>query len=133
MSRKTILIVEDDVPLNMAFTKYLRARGYTIENAYSVESTLTHLKAAQAPDVVILDLGLVDGNSGPILKRLSEPRYEKTAVIIVSGSAFSREFGYAMPLNVVETLLKPVSPRALAALVNEITGTPAASPASAAL
>lgn len=61
MTGKTILIVDDDKDLLLALSVRLTSHGYQILRAADAATAI--LKAAQdKPDLIILDLGLPDGN-----------------------------------------------------------------------
>ena len=73
MTGKTILVVEDDKDLLFALSVRLASGGYNILRA--PDATTAILKAAQdKPDLILLDLGLPDGNGFvvmDIVKQLS--------------------------------------------------------------
>jgi DNA-binding response OmpR family regulator len=115
----SILIVEDNVNLNLMFTKYLKAHGYAITNAYSLRAALDMLASLPAPNVIVVDLELPDGSSNAILKMLKHPKFERTRVVLVSGKPFSMEHPDA-PYAATQLLMKPVAPRGLATLVEAL-------------
>jgi DNA-binding response OmpR family regulator len=111
----SILIVEDNVNLNLMFTKYLKAHGYAITNAYSLRAALDMLASLPAPNVIVLDMELPDGSSAAIFKMLKHPKFERTRMVLVSGKPFPME-----PHAATQVLMKPVAPRGLATLVDEL-------------
>lgn len=60
-SRATVLVVEDDANLREALEDNLTDEGYAVRTASTVADALAALKA-QAPDLVVLDLMLPDGD-----------------------------------------------------------------------
>ncbi|MFN8372560.1 MAG: response regulator [Anaerolineae bacterium] len=120
MPVKNILIVEDDLNLNRVFTKYLSGQGYDVESVHSCSDATDLLTSGDAPDVVIVDFELSDGNSVPLLRMLEQPEYKNVKVIVCSGKAYSPHYGINVA-RVNQFLLKPVSPRELTLLVNVLT------------
>lgn len=64
-----VLVVEDDKPLRMTLAATLKAEGYFPVEAGSVTSARQRV-AEQAPDLIILDLGLPDGDGMSLLSEL---------------------------------------------------------------
>lgn len=114
----SILIVEDNINLNLMFTRYLKAHGYTITNAYTLRAALDILASLPAPDVLILDLELPDGSSSTIFKLLQHGKFAKTRIVVVSGRPFAPENAFTTAKEIDQVLLKPVAPRGLAALID---------------
>jgi two-component system KDP operon response regulator KdpE len=56
----TILLVEDEALLRRAFRTLLEASGYRVIEAGTAAEAIE--RAADAPDLVLLDLGLPDRN-----------------------------------------------------------------------
>lgn len=115
-----ILVVEDDVALNRMFCKHLKANGYVVETSYTVTNALNVLKYGTPPDLVV-DLELSDGTSKPIIELLCDPTFERTRVIVVSGHTLEAHYGIPA-WRIYQALLKPVSPRGLSLLVNNLFG-----------
>jgi two-component system KDP operon response regulator KdpE len=84
MTGKTILIVDDDKDLLLALSVRLASVGYHILRAPDAATAI--LKAAQdKPDLILLDLGLPDGNGFfvmDVVKQLSSAA--NIPVIVVS-------------------------------------------------
>jgi DNA-binding response OmpR family regulator len=122
MARRSILLIEDDEALRSVLARYLRARGYLVDEVDSSESARRMLESGSRPSLVILDINL-PGDTGWSLLR---ERRELTAagdppVVIASATAISphrlEEFGVAgyLPkpfpletlLSTLERLLEP--------------------------
>jgi two-component system KDP operon response regulator KdpE len=67
--RKTILIVDDDPELLRGLAIRLRAEGYQVLAAANAGAVVTAAVGGQ-PDLVLLDLGLPDGDGMAVLSRL---------------------------------------------------------------
>ena len=68
-STKTILIVDDDRDLLRGLAIRLRAEGYRVMTAPNAGTVISAAVGSQ-PDLVLLDLGLPDGDGMAVLARL---------------------------------------------------------------
>lgn len=66
-----ILLVEDDAALGAGLAQALRARGYAVNHVNQGRVALTALKT-EAPDIVVLDLGLPDMDGLQVLRRIRD-------------------------------------------------------------
>jgi two-component system KDP operon response regulator KdpE len=69
MSGKKILIIDDDPHLLLGLTARLRANGYKVISATDAISAIA-VARQEAPDLVILDLGLPGGDGFLVLERM---------------------------------------------------------------
>ena len=84
MSGKKILIVDDDPHLLLGLTARLKANGYRVVCATDALSAIT-VARKEAPDLVILDLGLPAGDGFLVLERMrSLADLVATPVIVLS-------------------------------------------------
>ena len=84
MSGKKILIVDDDPHLLLGLTAKLKANGYKVMCATDALSAIT-VARKEAPDLVILDLGLPAGDGFLVLERMrSLADLVATPVIVLS-------------------------------------------------
>lgn len=84
--RPTILVIEDEPPLQKFLRVTLEAQGYSVILATRGEEGLRHVATAM-PDLIILDLGLPDIDGLDVTKRLRE----WSAIPIIVASARGRE------------------------------------------
>lgn len=113
----TILIVEDNPKLNKMFRKQLTANGYNCAGAAGVKDAIKHVENAGVPSLIVLDLELNDGYGTDFLQYLQENDIQ-TRIVVVSANAYSRSVpDYDYPVD--QVLLKPISPRGLAALIKD--------------
>lgn len=76
-----VLLVEDERELRATLAESLRVEGYVVQTAASLADGLAQL--AQAPvDLVLLDLGLPDGDGEQLLTRLRQRH--TTPVLVIS-------------------------------------------------
>ena len=84
MSGNKILIIDDDQPLLVGLTARLKANGYRVVCATDALSAIT-VARKEAPDLVILDLGLPAGDGFLVLERMrSLADLVATPVIVLS-------------------------------------------------
>src|SRR5580658_6207856 len=81
-----VLIVEDEPSLLRALQINLRARGYDVATATAGGEALAEARR-QAPDAVLLDLGLPDVNGTEVIRALRS--WSGAPVIVLSGRAGS--------------------------------------------
>jgi two-component system KDP operon response regulator KdpE len=74
-----VLLVEDDEPTRSAVGGNLRGHGYRVAEAGSVAEALRSWDADR-PDLILLDLGLPDGDGSTLIRRV---RRETTTPILV--------------------------------------------------
>jgi two-component system cell cycle response regulator len=84
MSVKKILIVDDDEYLLVGLAAKLKAKGYAVVTAMDGVGAVTAARR-EAPDLIILDLGLPAGDGFLVLERLrGMPDLATTPVIVLS-------------------------------------------------
>ncbi|MFA5000594.1 MAG: response regulator [Patescibacteria group bacterium] len=102
----TVLVVEDEAPLQDAIKLKLRREKINFLSAVTAEDALEILKTNK-PDLIWLDL-LMPGMGGfAFLEKLrKDPVYRNLPVVIVSVSASPEKIRRAFELNVVDYLVK---------------------------
>jgi two-component system KDP operon response regulator KdpE len=79
MRAARILIVDDDLLLQKSLGLFLNLRGYEVEGAMTAQDALEAV-AKRRPDLIVLDLGLPDGDGSDVCLRV---RQESALPIIV--------------------------------------------------
>jgi two-component system, OmpR family, KDP operon response regulator KdpE len=82
MGEKKILIVDDDQHLVLGLTPRLKANGYRVVSAPDAISAIA-VARKEAPDLVILDLGLPAGDGFTVLQRMRNLTELMTTPVIV--------------------------------------------------
>lgn len=77
-----VLLVEDDRELRTTLREALRVEGYEVQSAASLSEAQALLAHDAAPDLVLLDLGLPDGDGEALLSTLR--RDKSTPVLVIS-------------------------------------------------
>jgi CheY-like chemotaxis protein len=92
MERK-VLIVDDDADVRMGLALRLRAVGYRVCIAGGGSQAVA-VAQAERPDLIVLDLGLPDGDGYEVMSRLRQyGALEDTPIVVLSGreAAFNRQ------------------------------------------
>ncbi|NTV62252.1 MAG: response regulator transcription factor [Oscillochloris sp.] len=117
MQNTTVLIVEDEVPIQNILSSYLRAEGYTVYTAGDGASALAQMWAVR-PSLVILDIMLPGMDGFEVCRRIQQD----FDVYILFLTARSEEVDKLIGLSIGadDYLTKPFSPRELMARVKTI-------------
>jgi len=109
-----VLVVDDDEQVRRIVAWQLEAEGFAVDEAADGEQALTAIEA-QAPDVVVLDLALPRLGGLDVLSRLR--RTSAIPVIVLTGRGGETDRVVGLDLGADDYLVKPFSPRELAARV----------------
>jgi two-component system, OmpR family, KDP operon response regulator KdpE len=99
-----VLAVDDDPAIVRTLGINLRARGYEVVVAADGRSALQAIRD-DAPDVVLLDLGLPDVDGLTVLRRLREQ--SRIPVLVISARAESEDKVEALDLGANDYVTKP--------------------------
>jgi two-component system KDP operon response regulator KdpE len=105
MTAKIRVLVVDDEPAILRFLKpALEANGYEMASAGTVGEALKSIASA-APDVVLLDLGLPDGDGKDVIKRARE--WSDVPILVLSAREREAEKIEALDLGADDYVNKP--------------------------
>ena len=110
-----VLVVEDDDGVAGAVVEALDAHGHVAIRAQRAAEVWTHLRGA---DVVLLDLGLPDGDGLEVLRRLR--RIASTPVLVLTARDAERDVVRGLRLGADDYVVKPVRLRELLARVEAV-------------
>jgi DNA-binding response OmpR family regulator len=115
----TVLLVDDDRPLRKLLRAYLEEESISVVEAGTGEEALATIERA-APGLVLLDVRLPGIDGFEVLRRL-ETGGARVPVILVTSleDEVDQLVGYRM--GAVDYVVKPVSPKVLAAKVKAFT------------
>ncbi|HXE52829.1 MAG TPA: response regulator [Tepidisphaeraceae bacterium] len=102
--RPTILVIEDEPPLQKFLRVTLDAQQYNVIEATRGEEGLRHAAVGQ-PDLVILDLGLPDVDGLEVTRRLRE--WTAIPIIVVSARGKEQDKVAALDAGADDYLTKP--------------------------
>ena len=129
MSKKKILIVEDDADVRLGYSVLLRANHY--DTCFAADG-LTAISEArkQQPDLILLDLGLPAGDGFIVLDRLRAlPNLAPIPVVVVSARDFRANKDRALKAGAKAFVQKPWNDSELLALIRQLLGQPTISAA----
>ena len=124
-----VLIVEDDELIASSLVRALESQGYTASTTATVAASLESIER-MAPDLVLLDLGLPDGDGSVVAERMARdhPRVPVIALTarsdeidIVLGLESGAVDYVVKPFHLAELLARIRSHLRFAATVNEST------------
>ena len=118
MSKKNILIAEDEAIVSLDLKMLLKNKGFIISSNVSTSEDLINQYRLKKPDLIIADLLLKGKVSG--LDAINEIRkIDSTPIIIISGSLKSRLKKIAVSISNCEALPKPFEQSDLLYLVDK--------------
>ena len=125
MTGQRILIVDDEPPVQEVLSLYLQREGFDVDTAGDGEAALRAVQA-NPPDLVVLDLMLPKVSGMEVFRFLRE----QTAIPVIMLTAKSDEVDrvVGLELGADDYVVKPFSPREVAARVKNVLRRAAPSP-----
>ena len=120
MSGLSALLVDDDALFRDSLGSLVAAEGFDVRVAGSLAEARERMREA-TPDLVLLDLGLPDGE-GTELLRESRPR-ATTEFVIITGNASIESAVQAIRDGALDYLTKPTEPERLRAILAGVVRT----------
>jgi CheY-like chemotaxis protein len=113
----TVLVVDDQPELRLLIKLTFSGTGYSVREAAAGEEALM-ICAAEAPDVVLLDVMMPGIDGYEVCRRLkSEPRLRDTLVVLMTAGDQATERARAREAGADLYVPKPFSPAELLQLV----------------
>ena len=106
MDKWKILVVEDDAPVRHLITVSLLAEDYGVIAAATAAEAV-QLAASQNPDIILLDLGLPDGDGVEVIERVR--LWTETPIIVISARDEDTDKIEALDAGADDYLTKPFS------------------------
>jgi two-component system alkaline phosphatase synthesis response regulator PhoP len=113
----TVLVIEDETALRHLVRDYLDRSGYRVITAATAAAGSQRLLADE-PDLIVLDLGLPDGNGLDILRTLRRTSGLPVIILTARGDEVDRIVG--LELGADDYMVKPFSPGELVARVRAV-------------
>jgi len=124
MSKKSILIVEDDADVRLGYNVLLRANHYDTRFAADSLTAVSEARKHQ-PDLIILDLGLPAGDGFVVLERFRGiPNLAVVPVIVVSARDVRGNKERALKAGAKAFVQKPWNDTELLATISQLLGQP---------
>ena len=106
MDKWKVLVVEDDAPVRHLITASLSAEDYTVIAARTAAEAV-QLAASQNPDMILLDLGLPDGDGVEVIEKVR--LWTETPIIVISARDEDTDKIEALDAGADDYLTKPFS------------------------
>ena len=121
MTKKRVLIIEDEKPLRDAFAYLLQSEGFAVEIAENGKVALKKLKAFK-PNLLLLDMLMPVMNGEEFLRQADlATAYPKTKTVMLSNLSDAISIEDASVYGVTNSILKAdLSPVQLAAMVKKM-------------
>ncbi len=111
--RRKILIVDDKIENRMVLSDLLTPLGFIVAEAINGEDCLTQAKIFD-PDLILLDMVMPHLDGHETTKQLRQlPMFQKTAIIMVSASAFHQDRHLSLEVGCNAFIAKPIEPDTL--------------------
>ena len=108
-----IFVVDDDEQIRQLLSRLLTPAGYTVEEFGTAAEVLDRIRV-EAPDLVLLDLGLPDLSGHDVLESIrADPATRLLPVVMLTGMGTTAEKRKAQSEGVTDFLSKPFSPEEL--------------------
>ena len=120
LSKKRLLIVDDDSSLSISISSYLISEGFQVSLANDVKDALYQMKNYK-PDMVISDVMMpyIDGYDFLQMLRLDESFFKIPVILLTAkGMTQDRIKGYDLGCNAY--LAKPFDPNELLSMINNL-------------
>jgi DNA-binding response OmpR family regulator len=114
-----ILVVEDDGSISKLLNIILDQQGYIVTVAGDLESAMAAVQNVQ-PSLVLLDIGLPDGNGLDLLKWIRDDAALSTPVVVLSAFRQDDNVERAFELGANDFLSKPFRPKELMARLERV-------------
>jgi len=112
MSKRSILVVDDDKNIRDYLAVFLGASGYTIECLGSGEEAIQRLASGFSPSIILLDVMLPDKDGIEVLANI-KALYPMIPIIILSGVGQIKTVVEAIKVGASDYLTKPFEEEAL--------------------
>ena len=106
-----VLLIDDDASFVHSFSSYAKIRGCEVAVATSLHHAAPMLRERDAPDLVVLDLGLPDGSGLDLMRDVPRDMLER--VVVVTGDPCAATARRAQQFPIIDYVVKPLRRRLL--------------------
>jgi len=117
MSRKRVLVIEDERPIAEPLAEALQREGFEVELAGTAAEGLDAFSARE-PDIVLLDVMLPDGDGREVLRQIR--RAGRTPVVMLSARGEEMDRVLGLELGADDYVTKPFSAAELVARMRAV-------------
>lgn len=120
MSKKRILVVEDERDMAELIALRLSSEGYAVERSYDGQDALSRIRANR-PDLVLLDIFLPKMSGIQVLREVrQDPRVSQTPVILVTAKGDETDVIVGLQLGADDYIPKPFNSSLLLARMEAV-------------
>jgi two-component system, OmpR family, response regulator RegX3 len=116
-NRRAILLIEDESSISQPLASALRQEGFDVKTADSAASGLESFRS-QAPDLVLLDVMLPDGDGKDVLREIRGSSHTPVVMLTARGEEVDRVVG--LELGADDYVTKPFSAAELVARMRAV-------------
>jgi len=106
-NRKTVMIVEDDLILNLLYESYLEKLGYDAEGELVYGKTAIEIARRISPDLILMDISL-EGDMDGIEAMKEIRKFSQVPVIYITGNSDPYHVQRAKETDYIDYLVKPI-------------------------
>ncbi|HZQ74607.1 MAG TPA: response regulator [Burkholderiales bacterium] len=115
---RRVLVIEDDLDTAQTLAFLLRDFGHEVHYAITVNAAMS-IASRFLPEVVLVDLGLPDGDGADVARRLRRhPHMRRSRIVAITGLGLEQR-EQALQAGCDEFLRKPVDPQVLEKALQE--------------
>src|SRR5213592_3128600 len=119
MSKRSILVVDDDRSVRSYLSDLLTSCGYSIECAESGDQAVTRLSAGYIPSLIVLDIVMPGINGIEVLESVKKIN-PSIPVIILSAAGQTKTVVEAMKMGAADFLVKPFEEQELELAIQNV-------------
>ena len=105
--KKTVMIVEDDLRLNLLYESYLEKLGYDAEGELVYGKTAIEVAQKIKPDLILMDISL-EGEIDGITAMMEIRKFSDVPVIYITGNSDPHHVQRAKETKYLDYLVKPI-------------------------
>ena len=122
-AKRSILCIEDDVPLAQVLAKKLTLDGFDARAASDRQAIVAELHKQPSPDLILLDVGLPGISGFDLLQKIRQhPKLGSVPVIMLTGRAKPEDVLHGMTNGADGYVTKPFRFDALATAIKTVLG-----------
>src|SRR5881396_2207883 len=119
MSKRSILVVDDDRSVRSYLSDFLTSCGYSIECAESGDQAVARLSAGYIPSLIVLDIVMPGINGIEVLESVKKIN-SSIPVIILSAAGQTKTVVEAMKMGAADFLVKPFEEQELELAIENV-------------
>src|SRR5437870_735522 len=119
MSKRSILVVDDERSVRSYLSDFLSSCGYTVECAESGDQAVARLTAGYVPSLIVLDIVMPGINGIEALESVKKIN-ASIPVIILSGAGQTKTVVDAMKMGAADFLVKPFEEQELELAIENV-------------